>query len=261
MSEEILAQLNIEYLSVGNDDEARSIAYIVGEGSNTKSGLFWLSGFKSSMRGLKAEALAQWAHANDHVCTRMDYSGHGASHGDFLDGTITRWLEEALAVFKAVTKGPQIIIGSSMGGWLALLLAHSLARENRVVGIILIAPAWDMTERLMMKKFSDDARDALEKDGFYKRPSEYQDDDYIITKKLIDDGQHHLIGDKKMHLNCPLHILHGQKDVDVPWQHGQELMTLLPRDDVTFTLVPDGDHRLSRDEDLDRLLKIIAAIV
>lgn len=261
MSQEVFKKQDIQVLRVGVGNEARDIAYIADQGCDRLPGLFWLGGFKSSMMGLKADALADWSRANNHAFTRMDYSGHGASGGDFIDGTITRWLEEALGIFKAATKGPQIIIGSSMGGWLALLLAQAMAHENRIMGIILIAPAWDMSERLMTARLSDEAKAALAKDGFFKRPSAYGDDDYIITKKLIDDGANHLIGDKKLHLGCSVHILHGQSDEDVPWQHGQELMTLLPRDDVSFTLVPDGDHRLSRDEDLKRLMAAIEAMI
>lgn len=261
MSQAVLTQHTINFLTVGTDKQARDIAYIADIGCATKPGLFWLSGFKSSMMGRKAGVLADWALANNHSCTRMDYSGHGSSGGAFLDGTITRWLEEVQAVFKATAKGPQIIIGSSMGGWLALLLTRALAGQGLITGIILIAPAWDMTERLMTARFSDEAKIALEKDGFYARPSAYGDGDYMITQQLIDDGRRHLIGNSALYLGCPLHILHGQKDEDVPWQHGQELMTLLPRDDVTFTLVPDGDHRLSRHEDLERLTQAIKAML
>lgn len=264
MSQDNFTEQKIEYISVGNGAHKRDIAYLTQSArGNEKPGLLWLCGFKSTMIGLKANALCDWAKANDHAFTRMDYSGNGASSGDFKDGTISQWLEEALAVFHEATKGKQIIIGSSMGGWIALLMAERLAREERVHGMVLIAPAWDMTERLIGPRLAQDAdaRAALEKDGFFARPSHYEDGDYIITKKLLDDGRENLIGGRKLHLNCPVHILHGQQDPDVPWQHGQELMSLLPNDDVTFTLIPDANHRQSRDEDLERLFKAIADMV
>jgi len=160
-----------------------------------------------------------------------------------------------------VTRGPQVVVGSSMGGWLALLLAQALGRENRIAGMVLIAPAWDMTERLIGAHLTDEARSALETDGFFIRPSAYENDGYVITQKLIEDGRNHLIADTELYLGCPVHILHGKRDDDVAWQHGQSLMTRLPRDDVSFTLVADGDHRLSRAQDLELMIRAIEAIV
>lgn len=257
MNQEVFMEQSIRHLNVGKGDAARAIAYITMPGAPERPGLFWLGGFKSSMMGQKATALAGWAKKNHRACTLMDYSGHGHSGGAFEDGTITRWLEEAQAVFEKTTSGPQVIIGSSMGGWLALLLARILKGHARVAGIVLIAPAWDMTERLMWQRFSQDIKKKIEKQGLYAKPSAYGDGDYVITKKLIEDGAHHLLSDAALHLGCPVHILHGRHDPDVPWTHGQALMTLLPRDDVRFTLVPDGDHRLSRAQDLELLLKTI----
>ena len=235
------------------DVQDRSIAVQCESGDNP--GLFWLSGFKSSMQGQKAQAIAKWAKARGQACTLMDYSGHGLSSGAFEDGTISDWLEEACLVFETKTSGPQIIIGSSMGGWLALLLAQRM--KERVGGLVLIAPAWDMSEKLMWEKFTPELqRDVIEK-GFYMRPSSYGDGDYKITRKLIEDGRKHLIGDAPLNLGCPVHILHGRQDADVAWEHGHALINLLPHDDVNFTLVPDGDHRLSREQDLRLLQRTI----
>lgn len=255
-----MIQDNVDFLNVGKGDFARKIAYRSERRDENKPGIFWLGGFKSSMDGQKAGAIADWAKANGHTATRMDYSGHGFSGGSFRDGTITQWLQEATAVFEKMTRGPQLVIGSSMGGWIALLLAQALFVSDRLSGMILIAPAWDMTEKLMWARFSDDIKDSIEKDGFYARPSAYGDGDYVITRQLIEDGRTHLIGDAGLHIGCPIHILHGGEDPDVPWAHGHELMSLLPRDDVRFTLVPDGDHRLSRDEDIVLLMRIVEAM-
>lgn len=235
------------------DVQGRKIAFCLEEG--TGPGLFWLSGFKSSMLGLKAAALAEWAKERGQAYTRMDYSGHGLSEGAFEEGTISDWLEEAITIFDKKTKGPQILIGSSMGGWLALLLANRM--KGRIAGIVLIAPAWDMSEKLMWERFPPEIQQTVLETGFYKRPSAYGDGDYKITYKLIEDGRKHLISDAPLHLGCPVHILHGRQDPDVPWEHGHALINLLPHDDVNFTLIPDGDHRLSREQDIALLKRTI----
>lgn len=265
MNQENSLHADISMLSVGSGLQKRDIAFVSeacvnrpGDKPDMKPGLFWLNGFRSSMFGLKAEALADWASTKGCALTRMDYSGHGASKGRFEDGTISRWLEEVIAVFEQKTKGPQILIGSSMGGWLALLLARKM--PERVAGLVLIAPAWNMTAALMADQFDDEIKAEIEKNGFYARPSAYGDGDYIITKALLEDGKNHLLGHEALQPGCPVHILHGRKDPDVSWMHGQALMSLLPLDDVRFTLVRDGDHRLSRPEDIARLFTIIEGL-
>ena len=164
--------------------------------SFSSSGLFWLGGFNSTMDGTKANALALWAKRQGRECVRFDYSGHGASSGRLEDGTITRWLGQAVSVFDEVTTGPQILIGSSMGGWIALLLARKHLQErpqsdSRIRGIILIAPAVDMSEVLMWNRFSDEIKQQVMAEGVYHRPSRYGDGDYPITKALIEDGRDH----------------------------------------------------------------------
>lgn len=231
----------------------------------TESGVFWLGGFKSSMDGAKAAALAQWSRAKGHECVRFDYSGHGASGGRFEDGTISLWLEEAAAVFDEITTGPQILIGSSMGGWLALLLlrrhlAHGPTGDSRVRGVVLLAPAVDMTERLMWDGFSDAIKREIMETGACNRPSDYDDGPYPITRKLIEDGRNHLILDQAIEVPCPVRILQGLKDPDVPWRHAVDLAEALNGDDITVTLIKDGDHRLSEDRDILRLVRTVDAL-
>jgi pimeloyl-ACP methyl ester carboxylesterase len=242
---------------VGDGPAGREIALLQRHGS--APGLFWLGGFKSDMRGGKAEALDKLGAETGTAVTRFDYSGHGASGGAFLDGTISRWLEEALAVF-ALTRGEQIVVGSSMGGWLALLLNRALrARgEGRVRALVLIAPAVDMTEDLMRNTFTAADLHDLHAKGRIERPSEYQDEPYVLTERLILDGtQHILMGKGSIVTGCPVAILAGGRDDDVPVAHALKLLSHLTLDPVTFTLVPDGDHRLSRPEDLERLTETV----
>jgi pimeloyl-ACP methyl ester carboxylesterase len=229
------------------------------------------------MKGTKAEALARWAADQGHGCVRFDYSGHGESGGEFTDGTIGRWLEESLAVFEAFCQGPQIVVGSSMGGWIALLLGRELKVRDEasrpgstqgdmpqqsarpsIAGLVLIAPAVDFTELLMWRKFPRSVQRELAQKGVWERPSAYSDHPYLITRGLIEEGRRHLLLDHMIEPGCPVRILQGVKDPDVPWTHATELVSRIARDDVVLTLVKDGDHRLSRPEDLERMLAAVA---
>jgi pimeloyl-ACP methyl ester carboxylesterase len=254
MSESRLTSLTIE-----SPPPPRTIAVRAREGKGP--GLFWLGGFKSDMKGTKAEALDQWAVSADRACLRFDYSGHGESGGDFTDGTIGRWLEEGLAVYRQFAKGPQVLVGSSMGGWIALLLANALRKSKDaappLAGMVLIAPAVDFTEELMWKQFPDAIKREIEDKGFWLRPSEYSQAPYPITKGLIEEGRKHLLLGGMIETGCPVHILQGVKDPDVPWRHAQELVARFARDDVVLTLIKDGDHRLSRPEDIERLIAAV----
>jgi pimeloyl-ACP methyl ester carboxylesterase len=228
--------------------------------SGKSPGLFWLGGFKSDMQGTKAQALDRWAQEHGRACLRFDYSGHGESGGDFKDGTIGRWLAESVAVYTNLAKGPQVVIGSSMGGWLALLLARALREKKSgppIAGMVLIAPAVDFTEELMWKHFPDAVKREIEDKGLWLRPSEYGEGPYPITKKLIEDGRKHLMLGGLIEPGCPVHILQGVQDPDVPWRHAVELVSRFSRDDVVLTLIKDGDHRLSRPEDIERLLAAV----
>jgi pimeloyl-ACP methyl ester carboxylesterase len=248
---------DVAFTEVGAADTVRRIAVRARPGS--APGLFWLSGFNSDMRGTKAQALDAWAAEKHRACVRFDYSGHGESEGRFTDGTIGRWLEESLAVFDRFCVGPQVVVGSSMGGWLALLLAREVAkRQSRpaLAGLVLIAPAPDFTEELMWKNLSADARKQLETEGQWLRPSEYGEP-YPITRALIEDGRKHLVLRSSINVGCPVRILQGAKDPDVPWQHAFALTAQLPSDDVVLTLIQDGDHRLSRPQDIARLLTAV----
>jgi pimeloyl-ACP methyl ester carboxylesterase len=214
------------------------------------------------MKGTKAEALAHWAGESGRACTRFDYSGHGESGGAFTDGTIGRWLEDALAVFGAC-RGPQILVGSSMGGWLALLVVSALRQRSpappaSVAGLVLIAPAVDFTEELMWKRFTPAIKHELEEKGVWTRPSEYSPEPYLVTRALIEEGRSHLLLGGMIETGCPVRILQGVEDPDVPWQHAVELVSRLASDDVVLTLVKDGDHRLSRPEDIERLIGAVA---
>jgi pimeloyl-ACP methyl ester carboxylesterase len=249
------------FIEVGNASEARRIA--VRSRAGRSPGLFWLSGFKSDMQGTKAMALDEWAGSQKRACVRLDYSGHGESGGDFVDGTIGRWLEESLAVFEQFCEGPQVVIGSSMGGWMALLLAREISKRPALraslAGLVLIAPAPDFTEELMWKGFSPEIRREIESKGVWLRPSEYGDP-YPITRNLIEEARNHLLLGSAIEVGCPVRILQGAQDPDVPWRHVFALMHRLPADDVVLTMIQDGDHRLSRPQDIARIIAAVAEI-
>jgi pimeloyl-ACP methyl ester carboxylesterase len=251
----------LKTLTVGTGHGVRPIA--VRQRPGAAPGLFWLGGFKSDMRGTKAQALDAWAQQHGRAVTRFDYSGHGESGGSFADGTIGRWLEESVAVFDACCDGPQVLIGSSMGGWMALLLARELARRlppaaGKIAALVLIAPAVDFTQALMWERFSPEIKRQIEEKGAWERPSRYGDEPYFITRGLIEEGRQHLLLGRMIETGCPVRILQGVQDLDVPWQHAVDLTARLAQDDVVLTLVKDGDHRLSRPEDIERLLAAVA---
>lgn len=243
---------DIATLTLGAGADQRQIGFAHRPGS--APGLFWLGGYRSEMGGTKAMALDEYGATHGLAVTRFDYSGHGISGGEFLDGSISRWLEEALAVF-ATTSGEQIVIGSSMGGWLAMLVNRAMRQygEIRVRALILIAPAIDMTSELMEASFTAEERVSMAARGLVEQPSEYSDDPYPITAKLIEDGRQHLLFGSPIETGCPVTILQGVKDSDVPHAHALKLGAHLLTDPVTLTLVPDGDHRLSRPSDLKLL--------
>jgi pimeloyl-ACP methyl ester carboxylesterase len=213
----------------------------------------WLGGFKSDMAGTKAQTLAEWAKERGQAFVRFDYSGHGVSGGKFEDGTISRWLSDALAVLDQVTEGPLVLVGSSMGGWLALLAAR--ARPERVKGLLLIAPAADFTEKLMWAGFTPKEQRQILAFGRLEQPSEYSPEPNVITRDLIEDGRKHLIMGASIPFDGPCYILQGQADPDVPPSHVLELHDLIRTDNKRIDLIKDGDHRLSRPEDLDRLVQ------
>jgi pimeloyl-ACP methyl ester carboxylesterase len=261
MNQSAAASQLAAFIVVGEASAARSIAVRARRGS--APGLFWLGGFNSDMQGTKALALDAWAAEHGRACVRFDYSGHGESGGAFIEGTIGRWLEESIAVFERFCVGPQIVIGSSMGGWMALLLARELAKRggNRasLAGLVLIAPAPDFTEQLMWKGFPPEVRNEIETNGVWLRPSEYGEP-YPITRALIEEGRNHLLLGSAIDVGCPVRILQGAKDPDVPWQHAFALAHRLPSDDVVLTVIQDGDHRLSRPQDIARMIAAVAEV-
>ncbi|WP_439572246.1 alpha/beta hydrolase [Phreatobacter sp.] len=244
-----------QFLTVGEGAAARRVALrrVAGRGPV----IIWLGGFKSDMKGTKAEALDAFARRSGRAFLRFDYSGHGESEGDFEDGTISRWAEEALAVI--ATAGPRpLLVGSSMGGWIALIAARRMPAPPS--GMVLIAPAADFTEALMWASFPEAAKRAIEREGRWVRPSAYEEGGYPITRALIEDGRRNLILTGLVETGCPVHVLQGMQDPDVPWRHALLTAEKIARDDVVVTLIKDGDHRLSRPEDIARLEAAVAAL-
>ncbi|ACK49611.1 conserved hypothetical protein [Methylocella silvestris BL2] len=254
-----------EFLTVGTGEKGRRIAFLrsVPPRPAAKPGIVWLGGFRSTMRGEKAAYLHQASRAAGSAFLRFDYSGHGESGGRFEDGTIGLWLEESLAALRSLTSGPQVLVGSSMGGWLALLLARALHDSGEVArlhGLVLIAPAVDFTEALIFAKMSKAEKAELKARGRWLRPSRYGDGPYPISAALLEEGRGHLLFGGTIASYCPTHILQGMQDEDVPWRHALALVEHMHGDPVTLTLIKDGDHRLSRPQDLARIGAAVEAI-
>jgi pimeloyl-ACP methyl ester carboxylesterase len=240
--------------------DGATIAYHRSDGK--APGVMFLGGFMSDMSGVKATTLEAHCRQSGRAFVRFDYFGHGQSSGRFADGTISRWLEDAQAVLDEVASGPQLLVGSSMGGWLMLRLA--LARPARVHGLTGVAAAADFTEDLLYRQFNAPMRATLMRDGVIEIPSDYGDTPYPITRALIEDGRRHLVLGGPIEVHCPVHLLQGMMDRDVPWQTTLRIAERLESGSVVVTLIKDGDHRLSRPKDLARLTSAIdemAAIV
>ena len=216
--------------------------------------IVWLGGFNSDMAGTKAAALAEACRTHGRGCVLFDYFGHGRSSGAFVEGTITRWRGDALSVIDELTFGPLVLVGSSMGGWIATLAA--LARPRRAAALVLVAPAADMTEALINPSLPPDAHATLAQTGVWTRPSPYGPGD-LISRVLLEDGGRWNVLPGPVDCDARLRILQGQADVDVPWRHALALAEAWRGEDVVFTLVRDGDHRLSRPQDIVRLLAAV----
>jgi pimeloyl-ACP methyl ester carboxylesterase len=243
-------------LSRAPADPASSIAWRRTPGAGPT--VLWLGGFRLEMTGTKAEALAAWAARAGRDFLRFDYFGHGATGGDFEAATVTRWREDVLAVIDQLTVGPLVLVGSSMGGWLACLAA--MVRPERVRALVLIAPAADFTEKLIRPSLPSEARAALARDGVWRRPSLYDASGYPMTRALIEDGARWSILPGPAPIEAPVRILQGGADPDVPWTHALELANAIKGGDVVFTLIRDGDHRLSRPQDLARIIAAIEEV-
>ncbi len=241
--------------TLSRDGEER-IAYARRAG--TAPGIVWLGGFKSEMTATKATAVDDWAGRTGHAFVRFDYFGHGASSGDFRHGTVTRWRDDALAVIDELTTGPQILVGSSMGAWLALLAA--LARPQRTAGLLLIAPAVDFTQSLLWNRLDATVQEEILAKGEWLRPTAYGPKPYPITRALIKDGRKHLLLGRATNLSCPIRVVQGMADPDVPWMHALKLVEALGPD-TELTLVKNGDHRLSKPHELALIARILSALV
>ena len=222
-------------------------------------GVVFLTGFRSDMTGDKATTLEAFCRDRGQAYLRFDYGGHGDSEGAFTDGTIGDWAGDAVAALDALTDGPQILVGSSMGGWIMLLAA--LARPERIAGLVGIAAAPDFTEDLMWETADAEIRATLRRDGVYLEPSEYSDEPTPITLKLIEEGRRHLLLRAPIALDCPVRLIHGRRDPDVPWQTAERLADALTSEDVEITYVKAGDHRLSSPADLRRLTRTVGALL
>lgn len=260
-----LSNTDPDMLEVGYRPESRRIAMHVlkAKSGNRLPTLVWLGGYRSDMTGTKAVELERHAAAAGAACIRFDYSGHGASGGAFTDGTISRWLEESLAVIDHAAPERMVLVGSSMGCWVALrLIAELRARGQgeKVAGLVLIAPAPDFTSDLIEPNLSDAERASLSERGYFEEPTPYGPDPNIFTARLIEDGRQNRVLTGIIETGCPVHILQGMQDPDVPYAHALKLMEHLPSDDVVMTLIRDGDHRLSRPEDIARILAAVDAM-
>jgi pimeloyl-ACP methyl ester carboxylesterase len=237
-------------------EDGETIAYHRLDGKQPT--VIFLGGFRSDMTGTKATALEALCRSRGQAFIRFDYFGHGASSGDFADGTISRWKGDALAVIDELSEGPVVLVGSSMGGWVTLLAARE--RATRLAGLVLIAPAPDFTEDLIWEPMAAELRERLLHDGRIERPSDYDDEPDVITLALIEDGRHNLVMRDALRLPCPIRLLHGMQDDDVPWRLSEHIMEHVEAPDTVMTIVKNGDHRLSEPADIRRLEAAVAEL-
>jgi pimeloyl-ACP methyl ester carboxylesterase len=255
----------LRFLKVGEDQSARDIAIRCLTPGEGKPVLVWLGGYRSDMLGTKAVELEAYALENNFGCLRFDYSAHGESSGDFKDGTISRWLEDTLAVIADSGFTRLVLVGSSMGGWIAIralqeLKACGARGAVKIDGMVLIAPAPDFTQDLVEPALSDAERTSLKEKGYFEERSEYSPEPNIFTAALLEDGRKNQVLTGMIETGCPVHILQGMKDPDVPWKHAMKLVEHLPADDVVISLIKDGDHRLSRPQDLELMRRALDQI-
>ena len=254
-----------EFLHIGTGEDGRNIAFLHRPATSRPDAptFVWLGGYRSVMTGTKAVELDRFAAENGLACLRLDYSGHGASSGDFNKGTISRWLDEALAVVRAKASSRVVLVGSSMGGWIALRMVEELRKAGgapSVAGLVLIAPAPDFTQELIEPSLSDAEKTSLAERGYFEEHSDYSPEPNIFTRALMEDGKQNRVLTGIITTGCPVHILQGMRDPDVPYQHALKLIEHLPADDVVLTLIRDGDHRLSRPQDIERMLVAVKAL-
>ncbi len=239
-----------------------SIAFQKREGA--EPGLVWLGGYRSDMGGTKAAYLDAFAERTGRALLRHDYSGHGQSEGSVHDGTISQWVEQSLTVFKANSSGPQILIGSSMGGWIALRMIEELGKireRGRISGLVLIAPAPDFTIDLIEPNLTEAHRRDLAEKDYFEEGSDYLAEPNRFSQAFLDDGRANRVMKGIIETHCPVHILQGMRDTDVPYQHALKLAAHFPKDSLTMSLIPDGDHRLSRPQDLEMLEQAVESML
>jgi pimeloyl-ACP methyl ester carboxylesterase len=254
----------LTYTEIDHGDGPLKIAMRLRKGRDDAPTLVWFSGYGSDMLGSKAEALDAYAGENGLAMLRFDYTGHGESEGAFKDGTISRWLADALKAIAHAAPERVIIIGSSMGGWLALRAVQELkakAGAPAIDGLLLLAPAPDFTSELIEPDLTDAQCKALAENGYFAEQSIYGPEPTIYTAALLDDGRRNMVLTGIIETGCPVHIIQGKQDPDVPYKHALKLMSHLPADDVVLTLVQDGDHRLSRPEDIARMLTALSGLL
>lgn len=255
MTDSAMAPEPPQYLSL---DGKRTIAYHQTPGKGP--GVVFLTGFKSDMTGGKAIALEAHCKSQGRAFLRFDYTGHGQSSGAFEDGCIGEWAKDAIDALDHLTQGPQILVGSSMGGWIMLLTAR--ARPGRTAGLIGIAAAPDFTRDLLWDTLSEDQKAAMTREGYMEVPNCYDDQEpYRITKKLVDDGYDHILLDGPLELDMPVRLIHGMLDEDVPWETALKLQEKLTSEDVEIQFVKAGGHRLSEPYDLDRLTRTLDGLL
>jgi pimeloyl-ACP methyl ester carboxylesterase len=256
----------MEFLTLQTSSPERRIAVEARAATSNPDAptLVWLGGYRSDMDGTKAIELDRFAAENGIGCVRFDYSGHGKSSGDYRDGTISLWVEEAMAVIDTYIKGRMILVGSSLGGWVTLRVVEEMKKRGdaaRLAGLVLIAPAPDFTHELIEPALTEAERTSLAERGYFEEPSEYSADPNVFTRALIEDGRQNRVLDGIIETGCPVHILQGMQDPDVPYSHALKLLNHLPADDVVMTLIRDGDHRLSRPQDIERMLAAVEGMV
>jgi pimeloyl-ACP methyl ester carboxylesterase len=253
-------------VTVGTSGDERTIAilYRPPPPASTAPTLLWLGGYRSDMTGTKAAEMDAFAAREGLGAIRFDYSGHGASGGALRQGTISRWLEETLAVLDHLKPERLVLVGSSMGGWIALRLAQELrlrATGPQLAGLVLIAPAPDFTSELIEPHLTEEQRLALAEEGHFEELSEYSPEPNIFTRELLEDGRRNRVLTGLIETGCPVHILQGMQDADVPYRHALKLVEFLPAEDVVVTLIRDGDHRLSRPQDIAKMLAAVGALI
>lgn len=219
----------------------------------------FLGGFRSDMTGNKARAIDAWCRQRGQSFLRFDYQGHGASSGEFEQCTVGVWFNDALEVVDNLTTGPLVLVGSSMGGWIMSLVAR--ARAQRIAGLVGVAVAPNFTSEIMWPAMTLESRNKIERDGVLLVPSQYDDEPYPITKKMIDDGANHDVLGSPVSVSCPVRLIHGLVDPDVPWEMSMKLANAISGNDVVVTLIKDGDHRLSKPHELDRMLDAIDELI